>query len=44
MTTSNMPGKFEHVVETIVGGSVSVALVMIGIVTMGLVVYSLFAG
>lgn len=42
MTTSNMPGRFEHVVEMIVGGSISIALAVTGIVALGLVLYSLF--
>ena len=43
MTTSDVPGKVSHAADMIICGSVSVALLVMGIIAIGTVVYSLFA-
>jgi hypothetical protein len=43
MTTSDVPDKTTRVLEEIVGSGITVALILMGILMIGLVLYSFFA-
>jgi hypothetical protein len=43
MTTSDVPDKPHHFVEEIIGSGITVALILTGILMIGLVLYSVFA-